>query len=127
MALRAAKLLTLFQSTPPVKAATTIARRTARVSISIHAAREGGDLLEWSGYCKKNISIHAAREGGDVAAEFKIRQLGISIHAAREGGDFSSACSRSNMSISIHAAREGGDLPLGSTSSVIAYFNPRRP
>ena len=35
-----------------------------------------------------HISIHAAREGGDVLA---INQFGfavISIHAAREGGDF---------------------------------------
>ena len=35
-----------FQSTPPVKAATRLAiRRAAEMQISIHAAREGGDLL----------------------------------------------------------------------------------
>ena len=56
----------VFQSTPPVKAATQ-------------------DLgVEYS---KPRISIHAAREGGDAAPEMvgKIRR--ISIHAAREGGD----------------------------------------
>ena len=57
---------TLFQSTPPVKAATIeSALIDAIMAISIHAAREGGD----SGVCALTgfyrISIHAAREGGD--------------------------------------------------------------
>ena len=34
------------------------------------------------------ISIHAAREGGDInAGDDEPEQLPISIHAAREGGD----------------------------------------
>ena len=33
--------------------------------ISIHAAREGGDLSEPLGAGYGDISIHAAREGGD--------------------------------------------------------------
>ena len=33
------------------------------------------------------ISIHAAREGGDVGGILPVRAAGISIHAAREGGD----------------------------------------
>ena len=39
----------LFQSTPPVKAATdSVAYPAAFNSISIHAAREGGDfMLKW--------------------------------------------------------------------------------
>ena len=36
----------------------------------------------------KNISIHAAREGGDVDAVNANHGDIISIHAAREGGDF---------------------------------------
>ena len=36
---------------------------------------------------KGNISIHAAREGGDVIAAAFASVLVISIHAAREGGD----------------------------------------
>ena len=58
-----------FQSTPPVKAATVSAADAARkVAISIHAAREGGDLyLRYILNCEV-ISIHAAREGGDVAS-----------------------------------------------------------
>ena len=33
------------------------------------------------------ISIHAAREGGDLDKNVKDFVSGISIHAAREGGD----------------------------------------
>ena len=56
-----------FQSTPPVKAATRPRQpRQASVSISIHAAREGGDPRQASVSEPKLISIHAAREGGDV-------------------------------------------------------------
>ena len=57
-----------FQSTPPVKAATEwTADDTGVTKISIHAAREGGDLLFWICTQARRISIHAAREGGDGA------------------------------------------------------------
>ena len=56
-----------FQSTPPVKAATRGSLHlTPMLSISIHAAREGGDSEESEMEKIKFISIHAAREGGDV-------------------------------------------------------------
>ena len=60
----------IFQSTPPVKAATYGCIIKARKGkISIHAAREGGDsgrgIVEWD----EVISIHAAREGGDQTSE----------------------------------------------------------
>ena len=64
----------LFQSTPPARAA------TRAVLIALNAAR---------------VSIHAAREGGDVRAKQRIANAAVSIHAAREGGDASywgSAC-----------------------------------
>ena len=102
-------------------------------SISIHAAREGGDPVrpvqvfvhaafqstppvKAATRCglkkrgKADISIHAAREGGDEVISDKIAEANISIHAAREGGDVSPPrdCSRL-AEISIHAAREGGD------------------
>ena len=55
-----------FQSTPPVKAATVVKPEiiVLRV-ISIHAAREGGDLRLYYRRYVLDISIHAAREGGD--------------------------------------------------------------
>ena len=56
-----------FQSTPPVKAATDdhIYDMDA-LEISIHAAREGGDVVIAGIAIGAKISIHAAREGGDV-------------------------------------------------------------
>ena len=58
----------VFQSTPPVKAATfNPLNDVDYTEISIHAAREGGDLLPHTIYQYMNISIHAAREGGDAA------------------------------------------------------------
>ena len=55
-----------FQSTPPVRAATT-ARQMAegRPHISIHATREGGDRFRERSFSAIKISIHATREGGD--------------------------------------------------------------
>ena len=56
----------VFQSTPPVKAATQPCSALARQSrISIHAAREGGDGIPRNPVAEEAISIHAAREGGD--------------------------------------------------------------
>ena len=61
------QVLPLFQSTPPVKAAT--------FAVAVNY------IFRWI------ISIHAAREGGDVTLN-RVRSIsGISIHAAREGGD----------------------------------------
>ena len=58
----------LFQSTPPVKAAThLVPKRHGTAKISIHAAREGGDVLRGVSMVDIGIiSIHAAREGGDL-------------------------------------------------------------
>ena len=124
---------TIFQSTPPVKAATISGVKThSRHEISIHAAREGGDSGCFAAASRVAISIHAAREGGDIntlnpnqsspvfqstppvkAATFTHYKssviVRISIHAAREGGDRKKSNNTANNSISIHAAREGGD------------------
>ena len=56
-----------------MKAATFASNPTYEdFGISIHAAREGGDLEELGlAYDFDEISIHAAREGGDVAQRGK--------------------------------------------------------
>ena len=77
-----------FQSTPPVKAATSCGVNGADAcGISIHAAREGGDVTSKQLPFVKEISIHAAREGGDTHVYIRRMFVRISIHAAREGGD----------------------------------------
>ena len=71
------KLKTLFQSTPPVKAATEIKRQEYPVfEISIHAAREGGDAKYSRHHAPDMISIHAAREGGDNEGIYRIHPNG---------------------------------------------------
>ena len=96
----------LFQSTPPVKAATA---------------------PELSRPRRRKISIHAAREGGDGRPSMVIYDLVISIHAAREGGDLQKGKKVAVIGISIHAAREGGDYTRCWVDADSGHFNPRRP
>ena len=71
-----------------MKAATTLCQsQTPLYIISIHAAREGGDLMLIPLALADSISIHAAREGGDLLDRIIYLLSPISIHAAREGGD----------------------------------------
>ncbi len=75
-----------------------------------------------------SISIHAAREGGDAgSADTAVNNTDISIHAAREGGDDAVPLLIQAGIISIHAAREGGDEGLEPTDPAYQNFNPRRP
>ena len=71
--------VSVFQSTPPVKAATRvpISGWIAVQTISIHAAREGGDAKAVSAARKQEISIHAAREGGDLPFGVSSQRLPI--------------------------------------------------
>ena len=119
----------IFQSTPPVKAATTRVQSTYSVyRISIHAAREGGDhAVKKLRIYALGISIHAAREGGDQCVNNCVCTFAISIHAAREGGDVAASHTSILIGISIHAAREGGDLAVPNSITIRYYFNPRRP
>ena len=73
------------------------------------------------------ISIHAAREGGDQSLFKTVGMIRISIHAAREGGDALRKQDRHKAGISIHAAREGGDEVGGGLVAIELHFNPRRP
>ena len=73
------------------------------------------------------ISIHAAREGGDVVGLINGRLSSISIHAAREGGDVTDFTPGTGVYISIHAAREGGDNDCRRQVGKKQDFNPRRP
>ncbi len=75
----------------------------------------------------EEISIHAAREGGDIFGTKGLSTLSISIHAAREGGDIADFNKFTQFHISIHAAREGGDLLAVVFFVNPCYFNPRRP
>ena len=77
---------------------------------------------------QSNVSIHAAREGGDVhGGGHEPDHLYVSIHAAREGGDGVDAGQGATDGVSIHAAREGGDFGQRAPVRRGDGFNPRRP
>ena len=74
------------------------------------------------------ISIHAAREGGDVTLPLFIPmperfQSTPPVKAAT----WLYAWNQYDYVISIHAAREGGDTNARYGCIIEAYFNPRRP
>ena len=98
-------------------------------SISIHAAREGGDTSTQAQQTSPQEFQSTPPVKAATAARMpKVRNDEISIHAAREGGDHSShlVCLL-RIRISIHAAREGGDGKVFGLRICIGDFNPRRP
>ena len=98
---------TLFQSTPPVKAATDEAHHaSANTYISIHAAREGGDEND----------CFAQSRGELFQSTPPVKAATVTL------ADYKSA-----LRISIHAAREGGDAAVYGLNWRTADFNPRRP
>ena len=68
MSLRMLAWARVFQSTLPVRGATeSVSDNTITTIISIHAPREGSDLLLENLFDHLSISIHAPREGSDPA------------------------------------------------------------
>ena len=79
---------TLFQSTPPVKAATQPVQQPApETEFQSTPPVKAATQTTFSLLTYNLISIHAAREGGDGGSRHKVWDAYISIHAAREGGD----------------------------------------
>ena len=143
--------MTQFQSTHPARGAT--ASSSANISvhkISIHAPREGCDLLlvlskvllvnfnprtprgvRQQHFCSEPgcgefQSTHPAR-GATRWLNFIFLTLAISIHAPREGCDPAGGRGMSGSGISIHAPREGCDCGLGVIFAEGTNFNPRTP
>ena len=104
-----------FQSTHPVRGATCAARPAAGGSdISIHAPREGCDPCEGLVV----IALHEFQSTHPVRGATKVhhaprRVVGISIHAPREGCDGLEMRVHARADISIHAPREGCDRGNG--------------
>ena len=144
--------LKLFQSTPPVKAATGMGRYSrADGSISIHAAREGGDVRPYiklrhlrlfqstppvkaaTSSCVQPVLNHAFQSTPPVkAATYRLHgEKGkncISIHAAREGGD--SAFARKVYDYRIFQSTppvKAATVRWWKCSPTFNDFNPRRP
>ena len=86
----------VFQSTPPARGATKLrAILAVMVVISIHAPREGGDLLYLLNLRTSTISIHAPREGGDSKdAQFYLRIFDKQVELLRFLGKIRGGCLR---------------------------------
>ena len=145
--------LQLFQSTPPARGATSLARAIHSWTLHFNPRppRGGATVLSDRLSYMLVISIHAPREGGDWRyprsggrlCDFNPRPprggrpdpdidipctSTISIHAPREGGDATVLPPRSGAQISIHAPREGGDtikLCAITSHTVISIHAPR--
>ena len=100
-----------FQSTPPARGATAVGGAyVGRITISIHAPREGGDRRRQYLWLCVNISIHAPREGGDhLGGSASPILRDFNPRPPRGGRRRMTSISSSVITISIHAPREGGD------------------
>ena len=112
-----------------MKAATVVGLINGRLSsISIHAAREGGDShmsMPVFGQIKFQ-STPPVKAATAFEIEDKYGAM-ISIHAAREGGDKTELVMTANLRISIHAAREGGDIYMVHVNISICPFQSTPP
>ena len=145
------QLQRIFQSTLPVRGATTVRREPpCRVQISIHAPRAGSDCKEARRDRDTHISIHAPRAGSDsqVAKSLQSREY---FNPRSPCGERRALAQMSDVTdrfqstlpvrgatqhrqvqqgrsfISIHAPRAGSDVKPFLSSPAIAYFNPRSP
>ena len=99
------------------------------IDISIHAPREGGDVVRQGEALLRGLfqSTPPARGATWREVASALDKM-ISIHAPREGGDFDETiCERLAAYISIHAPREGGDGVRVGHRSGADHFNPRPP
>ena len=140
-----------FQSTPPARAATaSTAPVTWRCTVSIHAAREGGDPAKRrKPRARKSFNPRRPRgrrqtvlyigvifvlfqstppaRAATPTPTITCRGSWVSIHAAREGGDHDEAGSFQLPDVSIHAAREGGDIMARIEAEVPGAFQSTPP
>ena len=143
----------MFQSTPPVRGATTRSGKLANpyvcfnprppcgerpslcslsrllLPVSIHAPRAGSDQSGLIHRSKWQVSIHAPRAGSDGWSGNKCGgNAVVSIHAPRAGSDLGSETVHYTLDVSIHAPRAGSDRSMAADSdSGNNCFNPHPP
>ena len=118
-----------FQSTPPARGATwTTILTTKCQQISIHAPREGGDLLDPHLIHLRSYFNPRPPRGGRLPSASDTQTDGTfqSTPPAR-GATISKADYSKKYAISIHAPREGGDKAGKLAGRMNRNFNPRPP
>ena len=117
-----------FQSTRPVKGATgTRAVRRGRLNVSIHAPREGRDLVATNTTAtRKPVSIHAPREGRDGSAT-RVADIRARFQSTRpvKGATLGKTRWGSYNGVSIHAPREGRDEAVRAYPKLFVFQSTR--
>ena len=118
-----------FQSTRPVRGATKACLAENRsLKISIHAPRAGRDNKAFEGQHPTYISIHAPRAGRDTHStrSSATPSLFQSTRPVRGATSFVEP-TYAQLKISIHAPRAGRDCTSGFLTGTSQNFNPRAP
>ena len=103
--------------------------RTWRPPSNFYPRSPRGERPCWevTGVETYEISIHAPREGSDIVTPGNPAGGHISIHAPREGSDVWVLQKNTYTRISIHAPREGSDQPAAHRPRHQRDFYPRSP
>ena len=120
----------VFQSTPPVKAATgQNANGVPLIIISIHAAREGGDLRTFRKIFESNLfqSTPPVKAATLLALNIVNGNIKFQSTPPVKAATRDRKTEKHDYRISIHAAREGGDCLELHVRRMDDDFNPRRP
>ena len=123
------KFLLTFQFTHPGRGATSAESTTATASFTFqftHPGR-GATQVRTTSLIASRVSIHAPREGCDLVLVLLDLFFGVSIHAPREGCDDGSLWSLVIRHVSIHAPREGCDWNSNKSRLLPGSFNSRTP
>jgi len=118
-----------FQSTHPVRGATTIHGNHCGINPfqSTHPVR-GATREAAERWLVRMVSIHAPRAGCDASVQLPGGRWLVSIHAPRAGCDVSTGVVwDDDGDVSIHAPRAGCDRRRGKQGGPPRCFNPRTP
>ena len=124
-------LVSIFQSTLPLRGATRVHVRDAVLDldvISIHTPLAGSDF-DHRFRCFRTcaISIHTPLAGSDIRRSRSISPKPISIHTPLAGSDRARTDRWSRQRISIHTPLAGSDFGFDSRAQCRWYFNPHSP
>ena len=100
----------------------------SRWLVSIHAAREGGDLM----FSPLRLPLRSFQSTPPARAATSYPGTGVSPSLFQSTPPARAAtrnipCSSCTRTVSIHAAREGGDVVGAVDATGLFCFNPRRP
>ena len=100
----------------------------ASLLVSIHAPREGCDVLEVDlGDDRREFQFTHPGRGATTKGGHRSSHRGVSIHAPREGCDLRLGELPALDEVSIHAPREGCDIAASSVAEAQTTFQFTHP